>query len=134
MRERGFVAPVVVITAHADIPLAVQALKKGAVDFLEKPIDDKTLLSSLRQALTQNDDEKTRERDKAVTSRLETLTDRENEILAGLLKGSPNKIIAYELGISPRTVEVHRANIMHKMEARSFAELVRMSLVAQRAR
>jgi two-component system response regulator FixJ len=131
MKEWGFVFPVVVITANADIPLAVQAIKKGAFDFIEKPFDDETLLSSLRQALTWNNGVQTLEGEKAAIAKLETLTDRENEVLAGLLNGSPNKTIAWELGISPRTVEVHRANIMHKMEAKSLAELVRMSVVAQ---
>jgi two-component system, LuxR family, response regulator FixJ len=134
MKERRFVFPVVVITANADIALAVQAIKKGAVDFIEKPFDDETLLYSVREALTQNEDIDTLEGEKIAIAKFETLTDRENEVLAALLKGSPNKIIAYELGISTRTVEAHRANIMHKMEVKSLAELVRMSMVAQLTR
>jgi two-component system, LuxR family, response regulator FixJ len=134
IKERGLLFPVVVITGNADIPLAVQAIKKGAVDFIEKPFDDEALLSSLRQALTQDNDIEALERKKDASAKFETLTDRENEVLAGLLKGKLNKIIAHELGISPRTVEVHRANIMHKMQAKSLAELIRMSLAARFAR
>jgi two-component system, LuxR family, response regulator FixJ len=134
LKERGLVFPVIVITANADVPLAVEALKRGALDFLEKPFDDQALLAALREALIQNDGIETRQEDAAVMAKFESLTERENEVLACLLKGSPNKIIAYELGISPRTVEVHRANIMHKMKAGSLAELVRMSVSAQHAR
>jgi two-component system, LuxR family, response regulator FixJ len=134
LKDRRLVFPVIVITANANVPLAVEALKRGALDFIEKPFDDQALLASLREALIQNDGMETRQGDAAVMAKLESLTERENEVLACLLKGSPNKIIAYELGISPRTVEVHRANIMHKMKAGSLAELVRMSVSAQQAR
>ena len=134
LRERQFEFPVIVITANGDVPLAVEALKRGALDFLEKPFDDQALLASLREALIQNEGAETRKGDAAVAAKLESLTERETEVLTCLLKGSPNKIIAYELGISPRTVEVHRANIMHKMKAGSLAELVRMSVSVQHAR
>ncbi|ARN80518.1 response regulator FixJ [Methylocystis bryophila] len=134
LRELGLVFPVIVLTANGDVPLAVEAIKRGAIDFLEKPFDDESLLASVREALMQNDGTESRKGEAAVMAKLESLTDRENEVLACLLKGSPNKIIAYELGISPRTVEVHRANIMHKMKAGSLAELVRMSVAAQYAR
>jgi len=133
LRERRLVFPVIVITANGDVPLAVEALKRGALDFLEKPFDDLALLAALREALIQNDGAEARKGDAAVMAKLESLTERESEVLTCLLKGRPNKIIAYELGISPRTVEVHRANIMHKMKAGSLAELVRMSLSAQHA-
>jgi len=133
LKEMGLVFPVIVITANADVPLAVEAIKRGAFDFLEKPFDDQGLLTALREALLQNNGAEVRKGEAAVVAKLETLTDRENEVLTCLLKGSPNKIIAYELGISPRTVEVHRANIMHKMKANSLAELVRMSVAAQYA-
>jgi two-component system response regulator FixJ len=134
LKDRGLVFPVIIITANADVPLAVEAIKRGAFDFIEKPFDDEGLLAALRDALIQNGGTEDRKRDVAVMAKLESLTDRENEVLACLLKGSPNKIIAYELGISPRTVEVHRANIMHKMKASSLAELVRMSVSAQHVR
>ena len=134
LKELRLVFPVIIITANADVPLAVEAIKRGALDFLEKPFDDEGLLAALREALVQNNGAEARKGDAAVMAKFESLTDRENEVLTCLLKGSPNKIIAYELGISPRTVEVHRANIMHKMKASSLAELVRMSVAAQYAR
>jgi len=134
LKERRLEFPVIIITANGDVPLAVEALKRGALDFLEKPFDDHALLASLREALIQNDGAEARKGDAAVMARLESLTERESEVLTCLLRGSPNKIIAYELGISPRTVEVHRANIMHKMKAGSLAELVRMSVSTQQVR
>ena len=134
LKDRGLIFPVIIITANADVPLAVEAIKRGAFDFIEKPFEDEGLLAALREALVQNGGTEDRKRDAAVTAKLESLTNRENEVLACLLKGNPNKIIAYELGISPRTVEVHRANIMHKMKASSLAELVRMSVSAQYVR
>ncbi|HTO79177.1 MAG TPA: response regulator FixJ [Methylocystis sp.] len=134
LKDRGLIFPVIIITANADVPLAVEAIKRGAFEFIEKPFDDEGLLAALREALVQNGGAEDRKRDAAVTAKLESLTDRENEVLACLLKGNPNKIIAYQLGISPRTVEVHRANIMHKMKASSLAELVRMSVSAQYVR
>ena len=133
LRERRHAFPVIVITANGDVPLAVEALKRGALNFLEKPFDDLALLAALREALIQNDGAEARKGDAVVMAKLDSLTERESEVLTCLLKGSPNKIIAYELGISPRTVEVHRANIMHKMQAGSLAELVRMSLSTQHA-
>ncbi len=134
LKELGLAFPVIVITANGDVPLAVEAIKRGASDLLEKPFDDQALLASLREALSNDNGTEARRGEAAVVAKLESLTERENEVLACLLKGSPNKIIAYELGISPRTVEVHRANIMHKMKAGSLAELVRMSVAAQYAR
>ncbi len=134
LKELGGAFPVIVITANGDVPLAVEAIKRGASDFLEKPFDDLALLASLREAMIHGNAVEVRKGEAAVVEKLESLTERENEVLTCLLKGSPNKIIAYELGISPRTVEVHRANIMHKMKAGSLAELVRMSVAAQYAR
>lgn len=133
MQERRLDLPVVVITAHADVPLAVQAMKAGAVDLLEKPFDDDTLLASVRHAVTRRcGDDEARAESQVVAERLATLTPRESEVLGGLLKGQPNKVIALELGISVRTVEVHRANVMAKMQAASLSELVRMSLLVPR--
>ncbi|HMK89792.1 MAG TPA: response regulator FixJ [Methylocystis sp.] len=128
IKDRGLAAPVVVITGHGDIPLAVRAMKLGALDLLEKPFRPEDLISSIRQALSIR--HAGREGDEALERqrRLATLSARESDVLKGLLKGLPNKIIAHELGISPRTVEIHRANVMKKTQAGSLAELVRMSL------
>jgi two-component system response regulator FixJ len=134
MKERRLDLPVVVITARGDVAMAVQAMKSGAVDFIEKPFDHQALLSSVKEALSRKDDEKAREAARTgITSRLGTLSEREKEVLKCLMNGESNKLVASELGISQRTVEVHRASVMHKMQARSFAELVRMSLIARDA-
>jgi two-component system response regulator FixJ len=122
--------PVIVITGHADVPLAVEAMKNGAVDFLEKPYDDELLLGSVRSALNRSQQTAARDAKQAeVEARLATLTNREREVLEGLVAGKPNKIIAFDLAISPRTVEIYRANVMTKMAAASLSELVRMALV-----
>lgn len=129
MKEDRITMPVVVLTAHADVPLAVEAMKLGAFDLLEKPFEDEALLTAVGAALRRRNAEQTRSRESlAIKSRLATLTRRENEILAGLLKGLSNKVIAHDLGISIRTAEVHRANIMAKMRAGNLAELVKMAL------
>ncbi|WP_457797797.1 response regulator FixJ [Methylocystis sp. S23] len=131
MKEARITNPVIVLTAHADVPLAVEAMKLGAVDLLEKPFEDAALLAAVDAALERRDAEETRSRESAaIKSRLASLTRRENEILAGLLKGLSNKVIAHDLGISIRTAEVHRANIMAKMRAGNLAELVKMALAA----
>ncbi|PPD43360.1 MAG: DNA-binding response regulator [Methylocystis sp.] len=129
MREERIAMPVIVLTAHADVPLAVEAMKLGAVDLLEKPFEDDALLMAVDAALERRNVEESRSRESlAIRSRLATLTRRENEILAGLLRGLSNKVIAHDLGISIRTAEVHRANIMAKMRAGNLAELVKMAL------
>ncbi|HYA81278.1 MAG TPA: response regulator FixJ [Methylocystis sp.] len=129
IKARGFAVPVIVITAHGDIPLAVNCMKLGAVDLLEKPFNPEALISAIRQALARrsgvSDDDA-----QDLRARLSTLSARESDVLKGLLKGLPNKIIAHELGISPRTVEIHRANVMRKTKAGSLAELVRMAISA----
>jgi two-component system response regulator FixJ len=121
--------PVIVITGHGDVPLAVEAMKLGAADFLEKPFDDDALLAAIRAALDRN---RQRDRDHVAAnefqSRLASLSTREREVLDGLLAGQPNKTIAYDLGISPRTVEVYRANVMTKMRAATLSDLVRMAV------
>ncbi|CAN5923634.1 response regulator FixJ [soil metagenome] len=123
--------PVIVMTGHGDVPLAVEAMKAGAVDFIEKPFDDEVLLSAIRSALNRRSRDSEREaRAAAVQDRMRKLSDRERDVLERLVAGKANKMIAYELGISPRTVEVYRANVMTKMEAESLSDLVRMALMS----
>ncbi|MBY6241243.1 response regulator FixJ [Methylosinus sp. Sm6] len=134
MKSRQLVLPVVVITAYADVDLAVQAMKQGAFDFLEKPFDNEALIACVRLALAFEREEQFRAAEtQTIQARMQTLTARESEVLARLLDGLPNKTIGRELGISVRTVEVHRANVMLKMNAGSLSELVRMSLAASAA-
>lgn len=131
VREMDLRLPVIVITGHGDVPLAVEAMRAGAIDFLEKPYDDDILLASVRHALGQADRQAAQSMEKAALhERLTTLSSREREVLDGLVAGQPNKIIAFNLGISPRTVEIYRANVMTKMQAGSLSELVRMALIA----
>ena len=129
LRDRGIRIPAIVITGHDDVPMAVAAMKAGALDFIEKPFEDQVLIDSIRNAAAtigvagSNDI-------REIARRLDLLTVREREILTGIVAGLPNKTIGYDLEISPRTVEVHRANIMAKMEAKSLPELVRMAIAA----
>src|SRR5690606_37490722 len=127
-REEGYAAPVIVMTGHGDVPMAVSAMKEGAADFLQKPFGDEAMLAAVRAAADgragaggKND---------AACALLEQLSPREREVLEGLVGGKANKVIANELGISPRTVEIYRANVMTKMEAASFAERARVALRA----
>jgi two-component system response regulator FixJ len=116
------------------VPLAVEAMKAGAVDFIEKPFDDEVLLSAIRAALTRRARESARDaRSLEIHDRIKRLSEREREVLDRLVAGKANKVIAFELGISPRTVEVYRANVMTKMQADSLSELVRMALTEDRA-
>jgi two-component system response regulator FixJ len=131
LKEMGLRLPVIVITGHGDVPLAVEAMKFGALDFLEKPFDDDALLASVRSALDRSEASAQLETERAeIRARIALLTNREHEVLDGLVAGHPNKIIAFDLKISPRTVEIYRANVMTKMKAGSLSELVRMALVA----
>lgn len=124
----GSKLPVVVVTGHGDVPLAVRAMKAGAVDFLEKPYANEAMLDVVRRALAAEVSYEDIDAD-AVTAKLTALTPRERDVLEQLVVGHPNKIIAHELNISPRTVEIHRANLMKKMQADSLSHLVRMALV-----
>jgi two-component system response regulator FixJ len=131
LRDGGNEVPVIVITGHGDIPLAVEAMKFGACDFFEKPYDDDALLAAVRSALgRQESADKMKAAKAELSERLTTLSNRERQVLEGLVAGKPNKIIAYDYGISPRTVEIYRANVMTKMQASSLSELVRMAMIA----
>jgi len=131
LQAKGIGLPVIVMTGHGDIPLAVEAMKAGAVDFIEKPFDDERLLGAVRNALgLLARDRAEQQRNQEVAALLATLSERERQVLDGLLAGHPNKTIAYDLGISPRTVEIYRAHVMTKMKARSLSELVRMMVHA----
>ena len=121
--------PVIVLTGHADVPLAVEAMKAGVQDFLEKPFDDSALLESVRRALEIGEDLAARQRElSGVKERIEQLTPREREVFHAIVEGLSNKAAAQRLGISPRTVEIYRANVMSKMQALSLSDLVRMAL------
>jgi two-component system response regulator FixJ len=129
LTENGIDVPVVIMTGHGDVRLAVRAMKAGALDFIEKPFDDQAVLASITEAIAKNAARQTpKPLDADLAARLETLTAREREVLDLLVAGDPNKVIAYRLQISPRTVEIHRARVMEKMRAKSLPELVRMAL------
>ncbi len=130
LKARGFALPVIVMTGHADVPLAVEAMKEGAADFIEKPFDDERLLAAVRSALDHHQKKSQHDaRTADVQLRLQSLSERERQVLDGLVAGKANKVIAYDLSISPRTVEIYRANVMTKMRAASLSELVRLALL-----
>ena len=132
LKGLGVKDPVIVITGHADVPMAIQAMKAGVADFLEKPFSDDAILGAIRSALARQTgrEEADAERE-AIKARIATLSQRESEVMEGLVAGHANKAIAYDLNISARTVEVYRANVMTKMQAGSLSELVRMVTVAR---
>lgn len=131
MKELNLDIPVIVVTGHGDIALAVEAMKIGAVDFIEKPFDDETILNSVRSALIKDADSMRQKAQHAdINDKLAALSNRERQVLDGLVAGKANKVIAYDLAISPRTVEIYRANLMTKMSASSLSDLVRMAMTA----
>ncbi|WP_439476799.1 response regulator FixJ [Brevundimonas sp.] len=133
LAEIGVRHPVIVMTGHADVPLAIEAVRAGVRDFIEKPFDDDALVVSIRAAIAnQAQAAEHAGRDTELRERLASLSSRERQVLDGLVAGQANKVIAYDLEISPRTVEVYRANVMTKMQARSLSELVRMTILVQR--
>jgi two-component system response regulator FixJ len=132
LRAKGVLLPVIIMTGHGDVSLAVQAMKAGALDFIEKPFEKAVLLSAIEhgiERLKRSAADVDRADEAAV--KLQALTPREREVLDGLAKGLPNKTIAYDLGISPRTVEIHRANLMTKLGVRSLSEALRIAFAAQ---
>lgn len=130
LQELEIRLPVIIMTGHGDVPLAVEALKAGAADFIEKPFQHEVLLAAVRSALDANRAQKNRDAEKDdILARLESLSPRERQVFDGVVAGRPNKAIAIDLQISPRTVEVFRANLMIKMQAEGLSDLVRMALV-----
>ena len=129
IKERAPCLPAIVITGHGDVPLAVEAMKAGAIDFIEKPFNEEAILDAVKTALEQSVEDEGGDL-AAVTARIASLSERERQVLDGLVAGHPNKVIAATLGISPRTVEVYRANLMAKMHAKSLSELIRMAILA----
>jgi two-component system, LuxR family, response regulator FixJ len=131
LSERGIFLPVIVMTGHGDVNVAVQAMKAGAVDFIEKPFEKAVLLGALEAGFDRLDRSGRRQaRAEEAQARLKILTGREYDVLEGLVRGHPNKTIAYDLGISPRTVEIHRANLMTKLEVASLSEALRVAFAA----
>jgi two-component system, LuxR family, response regulator FixJ len=132
MKKSQISLPVIVMTAYADVPLAIEVMKAGAQDVLEKPFTDEALIAAIDAAMCWGDARRARDASiREARTRLATLTPREQDVLQGLLEGKPNKIIAFNLGIGIRTVETHRATIMEKMNADSLSELVRLAMMAQ---
>jgi two-component system response regulator FixJ len=132
LRDAGVALPVIIMTGHGDVSLAVRAMKAGAVDFIEKPFEKAGLLSALEAGRARLDHaERAKDRAGEAAVRLQVLTPREREVLDGLAQGLPNKTIGYDLGISPRTVEIHRANLMTKLGVKSLSEALRIAFAAQ---
>lgn len=129
LRAKACGLPAIVITGHGDVPLAVEAMKAGAIDFIEKPFDEEAILNAVHAAFERGTGVGSGD-GPAIAAKLASLSERERQVLEGLIAGHPNKIIASNLGISPRTVEVYRANLMTKMAARSLSELIRMAILA----
>lgn len=132
LKDRGVALPVIIMTGHGDVPLSVRAMKAGAIDFIEKPFEKAVLLAAVEEGFaTLERAQSARDRSQDASVRLQVLTQREREVLDGLAQGLPNKTIAYDLGISPRTVEIHRANLMTKLAVRSLSEALRLAFAVQ---
>lgn len=135
LKRRGAVAPVIVITGHADVPLAIQAMKAGVADFIEKPFDDAVMLGAIDKALAQHAGEEAAAAERqTVLERMAALSRRERDVMEGLVAGKAYKAIGFDLDISPRTVEVYRANLMMKMQAKTLSDLVRMATIVSMSR
>ena len=132
LKHRGIMLPIIVVTGYAEVPTAVRALKTGAIDFIEKPFSDQLLVESVRHALALDQQARATEAERAqITTRLALLSTREREVMERVTEGKPNKVIATELGIGEKTVEVHRANVMRKLCVNSVAALIRLVLLSQ---
>jgi len=132
LQELACKLPIIFITGHGDVPMAVEAMQSGAFDFIQKPFRDQELLDRIYQALEAHEaDEEEASKEREARNRYSGLTPREKEVMEFVVKGAANKVIAIDLGVSQRTVEIHRARVMEKMEARSLAELVRMSMLLE---
>ena len=132
LKDKGVTLPVIIMTGHGDVSLAVHAMKAGSVDFIEKPFEKAVLLSAIEHGIERlKRSAANQDRADEAAVRLQALTPREREVLDGLAKGLPNKTIAYDLGISPRTVEIHRGNVMSKLDVRSLSEALRIAFAAQ---
>ena len=135
LKGKGVTLPVIIMTGHGDVSLAVRAMKAGAIDFIEKPFEKALLLSAIEHAIGRLKQSGAALKDASeAATRLQLLTARERNVLEGLAKGLPNKSIAYDLGISPRTVEIHRANLMAKLGVKSLSEALRIAFAAERER
>jgi two-component system, LuxR family, response regulator FixJ len=131
LNARNIKLPVVVVTGHGDVATAVEAMRAGAKDFIEKPFTDEAILAGIRMGLADRPQQSVENPVRlAILERLKILSPREREVLDGMVAGHPNKVIAYNLTLSPRTVEIHRARVMDKMQARSLSELVRLAITA----
>jgi len=132
LNKRNHTLPIVFISAHGDIPMAVEAVRRGAVDFIQKPFDDQELLSTVKQALAASEQRFAEETERLeICRRTASLTARERQVMSQVVRGKANKVIASDLGVSQRTVEIHRARVMEKMQAASLAQLVRMVLISE---
>jgi two-component system, LuxR family, response regulator FixJ len=132
LQRRSMNVPTIVMTGHADVPLAIQAMKAGVADFIEKPFDDDVMLSAISKAMARYAGQQAAQEERqAILDRMAALSGREREVMDGLVAGAANKAIAFDLGISARTVEVYRANVMMKMHAKTLSDLVRMATVAR---
>jgi FixJ family two-component response regulator len=132
LQERNVSLPIVFITGHGDVPMAVEAVRRGAVDFIQKPFDDDALVEKVTEAVAASAHryEEALERNE-IRRRVDSLTARENQVMTQVVQGKANKVIASDLGVSQRTVEIHRSRVMEKMQAGSLAQLVRMVLIAE---
>jgi FixJ family two-component response regulator len=127
LKRREAILPIILITGHGDVPMAVQAMRNGALDFIQKPFRDQELLDLVNKALQSCDQQQnTQQESQSVKNHIHNLTPREHQVMGMVVEGKANKVIAIDLGLSQRTIEVHRANVMHKLEARSVADLVRI--------